>query len=395
MTAAPADAVQSLCTSLTAAQCRVREMACAALPSDEEIQAQFASTRDALGLLDAFEPPTVVTLVRDVNRSIGISIEYMATHGLPEIAALDPHGPSKASGQTQLGDVITTVNGIDAALGPDKFMSALSASQETVELVIRRRRVPSSSTTMTPRHLVSSGPYTSDAAREVDGATAHNAAVCAGASLAGDSDRMLDEIQNIERLRAQTDAAHVGIHSSAPSRPPPLLCHANSVESISLDSVRASSSVAPCGSVGEAAAPSWSRHLVSRLRSRSFGARGRSERSYSFGPSAESMRLRFRSLSHAASTLSPLRRRTVSSPRYPAATECNVARSTSEAQAPRPTFGQQSIRGLSALLHVFRERSKQNDASQSHQWAVQSDTKLASVRIDHGTGGGRAVSNTL
>lgn len=103
----------------------------------------LASTREALGLLKTFQPPTMVQLERrNPTESLGMHVEYMASHGLPEVTGLVAGGVVEATGHVCVGDVITTANGVDAALGPTALVAALNDPSGVVLLVIRRPKPP-------------------------------------------------------------------------------------------------------------------------------------------------------------------------------------------------------------------------------------------------------------
>ena len=95
----------------------------------EEEARQISAARAAL-LAKTFEPSITVLLVRpDTSVSLGVNVEYMDGHGLPEITRLTPNGLAEATGKMGLGDVITAVNGVDTSLGPNALVAALGAAQ--------------------------------------------------------------------------------------------------------------------------------------------------------------------------------------------------------------------------------------------------------------------------
>ena len=111
-----------------------------------EAEALAIVARRSQFLEATFGPPFAVVLIRpSVDVSLGVNIEYMEAHGLPEISFIAPGGLTDSTSQVQLGDVITEINGVETTLGPQVLVAALGSAQDVIELTVRALadRVPS------------------------------------------------------------------------------------------------------------------------------------------------------------------------------------------------------------------------------------------------------------
>ena len=101
---------------------------------------RVAAARSAF-LEEGYAPAMTVVLLRpDRSVSLGVNVEYMETHGLPEITRLAAGGIAEKTGSMRIGDVITAVNGVETARGPDALVAALGQAQGEVELLVRVQR---------------------------------------------------------------------------------------------------------------------------------------------------------------------------------------------------------------------------------------------------------------
>jgi C-terminal processing protease CtpA/Prc len=92
----------------------------------------------------AYEPGELVVLSRPHHHSgstervsMGVNLEYVDVHGLPQVTRLAEGGLAERSGRAAVGDVIAAVNGVDTSLGPHKLWEAMT-SRADVELTVCR-----------------------------------------------------------------------------------------------------------------------------------------------------------------------------------------------------------------------------------------------------------------
>ena len=109
----------------------------------------------------------VVVHKASVNSKIGLRLEDRKLDGLPKIVAMSPGGAAHASRQLKKGDVLVSINGVDAR-GHKRAEALLRQATGDVQLVIRRGgggSVSHSSTSSLPYH-VSPAENTRDNTRE-------------------------------------------------------------------------------------------------------------------------------------------------------------------------------------------------------------------------------------
>ena len=104
---------------------------------DTKAAEELVATRAAY-MRSNYKPARVVVLHRpNASVSLGMNVEYMELHGLPEITGMAPGGLTERTGEMIVGDVITAVNGVETALGPDALVGALSTAQGQVMITVR------------------------------------------------------------------------------------------------------------------------------------------------------------------------------------------------------------------------------------------------------------------